>query len=211
MYDNWLLVRECVTTLVWRLLEYDDDGMEMYFTNPPNKEPREVRPHKKQSVEEFETALDNAIPASRHGVDTNLEPLLDHHMNSYLLSLSKLSPTATKRKTIIVLTDGAWKGMGTEHRVDESVQNRLNALISDYTPTATKKMGQNASSDTIRKEAIRLLQDKANRPVTIQFIRIGHDSVGVGRLQRLDDNISEKQPYYPSVTKKNNSISLGAD
>jgi hypothetical protein len=200
MYPHWYQVRKCVGILAWRLLGYDDDGMEMYFTHPPETGPAEVRQRKRKKKEElkpFKEALKNATPAKREGTDTNMQPILDHYMNEYLRSTSTLSPTGKpiKKKTIIVLTDGAWSGMHDEHLVDKCIRGKLDALVDQYTPTAQERRTPNESRKAIRKEAIKLLEN--DRPVTIQFIRFGHHPKGVPRLQRLDDDMAKQEPYYP--------------
>ena len=176
--------------LTWRALGYDDDGMEMYFTNPDTK--TKVAQSPNQGVDEFAEALEKAKPpAPKTGppVHTNIEPMLIEIMNEYMKA--KHSKKAPKKKTIIILTDGAWQGMHDEHIVDNSLRSRLETLFAEHKTLAQERfrtrMGFSPSPEQLKAEVINVLEEL--RPVTLQFIRFGHDERGMERLRRLDDGL----------------------
>lgn len=178
MLPHWGEAFYLLRTLVWRSLGYDDDGMDLYFTNPDTKE--RVRQNKNQDVSKFEQAMNAAEPSPDRNVATNLCPKLTEIINEYVTH----SPAAQKPKpkTIIVLTDGIWRGDLTDDGIREIIETNMRSLaginradvLSDLTPTSSA-----------------LSELSKTRPFTIQFISFGHDEKGIDRMAALDDNSSQ--------------------
>ncbi|EFQ30215.1 uncharacterized protein GLRG_05359 [Colletotrichum graminicola M1.001] len=165
--------------LVWRSLGYDDNGMELYFTNPDTN-PKATM-WGSQQLKHFTKAMELANPAvtkfPAEVVETAIVPELTRIINSY--TRAKTSKSPPRKKTIIILTDGIWKGMKMEHTIDvylKSTFNELKDLHGDLSYIPPGKSHEQADISKIR-------------PVTIQFVQFGDDQDAKERLRRLDDDM----------------------
>lgn len=124
-------------------------------------------PLPKQRVADFTNAMDEAKPTDNRYLaePTNIVMLMSRVMGTYLAEKKK-------PKTMIVLTDGMWKGLRYERAVDDLIIGTLNLLRAIHPDTAA-----NGNVSII----------EAMRPLTIQFIRFGQDPHALERLRRLDD------------------------
>ncbi|OLN86226.1 Dual specificity protein kinase TTK [Colletotrichum chlorophyti] len=180
MWKHWTQATELLEVLVWRALGYDDNGMELCFTNPDTNPRAPVRESRKQTVRQFTKAMRLAGPA-REGpsaCQTTIIPELERIINEY--TRAKLSKTKSRNKTIIVLTDGIWQGMHDEYTLDlyfRSAFHNLRDLHGDFN-----------ENDTIKSADHRDISE--TRPVTIQFVQFGNDSKATERLRRLDDDLT---------------------
>ncbi|KAK2044196.1 hypothetical protein LZ31DRAFT_566008 [Colletotrichum somersetense] len=167
--------------LVWRSLGYDDNGMELYFTNPDTEPKATIGESLSQNLEHFTRAMKAADPnmtkSRAEVVDTTIIPELTRIINTY--TRAKASKHPPRKKTIIILTDGIWKGMRIEHTIDvylRSVFNELKDLHGDLPYIQPEK----------RQEPVDIFKI---RPVTIQFVQFGDDPRATARLRRLDDDM----------------------
>ncbi|KAH9240282.1 hypothetical protein K456DRAFT_1930801 [Colletotrichum gloeosporioides 23] len=184
MASWWVQATELLEVLVWRALGYDEDGMELYFTNPDTKPGAIVDSAKarsfRKSVKKYTKAMELAEPLAPGSTacKTTIIPQLERIINDY--SMVKASRKIEERKkTIIVLTDGRWEGMHDEYSADiylESAFHGLKDLHSDGPP--------------IEGSHLQTGQDIAKiRPVTIEFVQFDNDQRATERLRRLDDDL----------------------
>ncbi|KAJ0293360.1 hypothetical protein CBS470a_001784 [Colletotrichum nupharicola] len=183
-FKNRDIATELLEVLVWRALGYDEDGMELYFTNPDTKPGAIVDSAKarsfRKSVKKYTKAMELAEPLAPGSTacKTTIIPQLERIINDY--SMVKASRKIEERKkTIIVLTDGRWEGMHDEYSADiylESAFHGLKDLHSDGPP--------------IEGSHLQTGQDIAKiRPVTIEFVQFDNDQRATERLRRLDDDL----------------------
>ncbi|GJC96688.1 protein kinase domain-containing protein [Colletotrichum higginsianum] len=181
MASHWLQVTHLLEVLVWRSLGYDDNGMELYFTDPDTDPRATVTESCLQQVEDFTKAMMFAQPdepkSPTQAVNTTIVPELARIINRY--TRAKASKRPPRKKTIIILTDGIWNGMQMEHTIDiylRSIIHELRDLHGDLSYIQPGKSQEQVDISTIR-------------PVTIQFVQFGHDMNAVERLRRLDDDM----------------------
>lgn len=177
MTRHWSHAKFAVEVLCWRALGYDDDGMELYFTNPATRSC--VSQSRNQKVEDFMDAMKSpdAFP-DRHGTRCGIVEALQRIMTRYNEDLDQ--KTHWKSKTVMLLTDGIWKSVTDvdEFRVDNVIKSQLRHLQGKFKS---------------REEEL-----LAKRPFTIQFIRFGHDIKAIERLRRLDDELqNDGLPFVP--------------
>ncbi|KAF6804009.1 Dual specificity protein kinase TTK [Colletotrichum musicola] len=180
----WTQATDLLEVLVWRALGYDDDGMELYFTNPDTNPKASIKESRKQSVKMFTKAMELAEPDEKGSLPcpTTILPELERIINTYTRAKTSRSKIQPRKMTIIVLTDGIWPGMHNEHTLDfylRSAFHNLRDLHGDLTYIAP---GQNHGRQDISEI----------KPVTIQFVQFGDDSKATERLRRLDDDMK----YY---------------
>ncbi|KAK1977651.1 kinase-like domain-containing protein [Colletotrichum cereale] len=168
--------------LVWRSLGYDDNGMELYFTDPDTDPKAKIVESRSQKPKLFSNAMKYAEPAVAKSptqvVDTTIVPELTRIINGY--TRAKTSKSPPRKKTIIILTDGIWKGMRMEHTIDvylRSIFNELKDLHGDLSYIPPGKSREQVDISKIR-------------PVTIQFVQFGDDTNATERLRRLDDDMT---------------------
>lgn len=175
MAKFWKHATYLLRILVWRSLKLDEDGMELVFNN--GKPDRGLKPKgkgKKQKPEDFVKKMDDAKPNPDGKVKTNmkwgLESILGTHMKDHCDG-----DTLKRGLTILVLTDGLWAA-----NKDEDVDEYLASFIK--TNPATRGWDGDSTHDQSRR-----------RPIGIQFIRFGHDPDAIRRLQRLDDELKNRE------------------
>lgn len=176
MLPHWGEACFLLRVLVWRSLGYDDDGMELYFTNPDTKEC--VRQSRDQQLSDFEKAMDDAEPLSE-GCKTNLCHKLTDIINPYVAQSQ--SAKKPKAKTIIVLTDGIWQGDRSEDAIRDIIELNMRTLAGI----------SRAEVQSTTTQLHRLTTLSRTRPFTIQFISFGHDKQGLEHMASLDDNMKE--------------------
>lgn len=122
MLPHWSHATYLIRILTWRALGYDEDGMELYFTETSDR----VQQKKDQSNGQFVNAMKKAKPTL-----TN-----DWSPNRILEKLSTIlgDPSRVQQnrpKTIIILTDGVWEGLPKDDAVDELITYHLRLLPED--------------------------------------------------------------------------------
>ncbi|KAK1579742.1 uncharacterized protein LY79DRAFT_334052 [Colletotrichum navitas] len=179
MVPHWAQVTYLLEVLVWRSLGYDDNGMELYFTNPDTNPKATIGGS--QQLKHFRRAMELANPAVAKSpaevVETTIVPELTRIINSY--TRAKTSKSPPRKKTIIILTDGIWKGMRMEHTIDVYLKSTFNELKDLHGDLSYIPPGKSHEQVDISKI----------RPVTIQFVRFGYDQNAIERLRRLDDDM----------------------
>lgn len=188
----WKHASYLLRILVWRSLGYDDDGMELIFTKgdsclglkPQVKKPKwyhkaDDQKPKEQELEDFTKRMDEARPKQDGNVKTDmkasLESILGAHMKIHLDD-----HVMNRGLTILVLTDGLWAAND-----EDTVEEYLVTFIK------TNKAHWERSQDAPDYVNLR-------RPISIQFIRFGHDPKAIARLQRLDNELQ----YRPELIGK---------
>ncbi|CAJ2504353.1 Uu.00g117470.m01.CDS01 [Anthostomella pinea] len=196
MLDHWGEAKYLLRVLVWRSLGYDDDGMELYFTDP--KTTAKVSRRKTQIVENFMSAMDQAKPRPRGRGEhrTHLLLKLSDIVNDYA-SKKYNSAIREKAKTIIIFTDGVWEDQGEVETTIENWYDRLR-MRSLHTSSNSTHQDQAVRADTpqgIREASSSHFAE--SRPITFQFVAFGHDAEGIDRMKRLDDNF--QNTCYPDL------------
>ncbi|KAI0024210.1 hypothetical protein F4780DRAFT_776037 [Xylariomycetidae sp. FL0641] len=167
MNPHWKHASKVMHVLAWRALSYDEDGMELYFSNPETKAKVD---RKQQGVLDFDKAMKAGEPQlNKQGPRATITPVLARIMTNFTSSYS--GGSTKKSKTIIVLTDGVWEDVDGEHSVDTLIKTELPRLGWD----------QSEPPEQFAKK----------RLLTIQFIRFGYHPQGMERLRRLDDDLRE--------------------
>jgi hypothetical protein len=164
MAQYWSHATFAIEILAWRALGYDDDGMELYFTDESTGV--RVKQSKDQSVKDFTRAMKQAYPKHFQlykscGIVEALQKIMTEYNNQ-----QKFPDSKKKKKTVIVLTDGVWYGLKNPFEVEFIIKKQLRQL-------------QSSGGDGI----------VSARPFTMEFIRFGHDLQGMERLRRLDDDL----------------------
>ncbi|KAJ0340081.1 hypothetical protein COL922a_003717 [Colletotrichum nupharicola] len=179
MVNHWEEATHLLEVLVWRSLGYDDNGMELYFTDPDTDPSAKVKESRNQTLKEFTDAMKAAEPKTRRGSEvlTTIQPKLERIINQY--SRAKASKTEPRKKTIIVLTDGIWKRTHNEFTLDTYLMSTLSSLRDLHGDLAYYERGQSTGPCDIAEI----------RPVTIQFVQFGDDPRAANRLRRLDDDL----------------------
>ncbi|KAF4900348.1 Serine/threonine-protein kinase mph1 [Colletotrichum fructicola] len=185
MAPHWAEATHLIEVLVWRSLGYDDNGMEIYFTDADTDPTAKVKESPDQTVKEFLNAMRVAAPKSVKSstVKTTIQPELERIINQY--TRAKTSKMQPRKKTIIILTDGIWEGMNNEYTLDTYLMSTLSSLRDLHGDLAHIKPGQLPGQHDIEKI----------RPVTIQFVQFGQNQRATDRLRRLDDEL--KLNGYP--------------
>lgn len=175
MKSHWAEVKFVIEVLIWRVLGYDSDGIELFFTDP-NSSHLSMGPSKKQSVEQFLDAIRNARPTLR-STETELRPGLNKIMSNY--------HTAGKPRTVFILTDGAWEGMPYESNIEDWVTNSV-CELARQDPKTLQSPSRESTGSFWQRDFEKL------RPITFQFIAFGHNPIGKRRMKRMDDLMAER-------------------
>ncbi|CAJ2502780.1 Uu.00g101740.m01.CDS01 [Anthostomella pinea] len=137
MLTYWKLATNLVEVLAWCALGCDDDGMELYSTNPESK--AQVKQKKNQEVGQFVKAMNSGKPSlNAPQPKTTIIPALRRILTSYE------EASQPKNKTIIVLTDGVWEdiiedGVDTE-RLSQSRPMTFQFIRFDHDPVGMERL-----------------------------------------------------------------------
>ncbi|KAM7204655.1 hypothetical protein V8F20_003439 [Naviculisporaceae sp. PSN 640] len=177
MANNWGHVTYLLRILVWRSLHYDDDGMELKFTI--GSEDWNLKPTKKQKVDDFVKRMQMAVPKPEGGKVTDMSASLSLILERHFKNHRDSGRSQIKRKlTVLVLTDGLWEG-NDEYDVDNYLVNCIQKI-----PDEEWKPEPDGGVPTSRKPP--------SRPISIQFIRFGHNDKAIERLDRLDNHLKDR-------------------
>ncbi|KXH63874.1 hypothetical protein CSAL01_03108 [Colletotrichum salicis] len=198
MRQHWTEASYVLKLLVWRSLGYDDDGMELYFTNPATQ--ASVKQRKTQKLEDFTNAMERADPhrAPPPGYKTNVLRKLDGIFSDY----TQRAHTKLKPQTIIYLTDGAWQDSPPDSDLEDAIMARFKALAAACLPrTAPPASASDDGMDNVSKML------KKHRPTMIQFIAFGHNQAGIDRMKRLDDHVPNSNfPDFIDMEPSNGDV-----
>ena len=168
MESHWPRVRELVAVIVALLYGQDDNGMEIYFTSSmdpfgPFSEPKDfvrvinkMKPKAAPSPDEAdETILDEANRAD------DIRKVLFH-------ILGLVGKKGYKRKlTLIILTDGLWKGISDKRTVANGIVNCL----------------EQWQDEKALREMLKV------RGVSLQFVQFGKDEAARKEFTYMDDHL----------------------
>ncbi|KAI0402285.1 hypothetical protein F4802DRAFT_608795 [Xylaria palmicola] len=181
MRGFWRHATYLLNVLVKRSLGYDDNGMELRFTNDLEEKWR-LSPRKNQRPEEFEDRMNAAGPKKRRNTITktnmssSLALILEDHLRK-----NNDGKKLMRHLTILVLTDGRWE-MEHEYTVDDYLVSFIKKIPAEnWEPEAPRRASGSSNKPTSRP-----------RPISIQFIRFGHHPNAIARLNRLDNNLKDR-------------------
>ncbi|KAK7914325.1 hypothetical protein PG985_012028 [Apiospora marii] len=180
MARYWNHARQVLDILVWCTLEYDDDGLELHFTNHDDDLQLKPKSKRKQKREQFTRRLDLAEPRLTDELTTDMSASLACILERHLINHS--SSTGMKRNlTVFVLTDGLWE----RHRDN-------NTAVDDYMTTFIQKI-PDSDFDADKRTSDSAQEKPRERLISVQFIRFGHDKDARNRLLRLDNDLKNRE------------------
>ncbi|KAK8046124.1 Protein kinase-like (PK-like) [Apiospora saccharicola] len=169
MAQHWKQVMFSARVLLRRVMDYDDDGIEMYFSQGDRKV--QVKQKPRQKITNFEKAMKSVTP------DPNSDPLMCClPLALQYIFMESIRKPEKKHQTIFVFTDGIWEG-GNESGVESVIKSHM------------QKMGW------CKPEVVDQVQEQ--KPLSIEFIQFGHDPNGTLRLRHLDNDLV--QEGYPDL------------
>ncbi|OAG42928.1 hypothetical protein AYO21_02879 [Fonsecaea monophora] len=157
MLHFWPEATDVLETLAMKLAPLDDDGLDMVFTSGP------LRPYNKggkKAASKFAGLMKEKTPAMPPDptleVKTDMTETLGVVFDEYLQSYKN------KRMTLLVLTDGLWRGTKAENPVEVKIAKFLKKVLDG--------------------------NHMEDRRFSISFIRFGDYPEAVTRLSWLDDD-----------------------
>ncbi|GAW17183.1 hypothetical protein ANO14919_066360 [Xylariales sp. No.14919] len=182
MKSFWRHATYVLKVLVMRSLGYDDNGMELRFTDELDEKWR-LSPKKRQSRDDFLKKMSDADPnrrknnISKTDMSASLSLILEDHLRK-----NSDGRKLKRHLTILVLTDGLWEKNNNEMDVD------------DYLVTFIKKIPEeNWEPETPLEASIANNKPPSRpRPISIQFIRFGYHPDAIARLDRLDNHLKDR-------------------
>ncbi|KAK1845620.1 protein kinase domain-containing protein [Colletotrichum chrysophilum] len=178
MNVHWKQATDLLEVLVWRSLGYDEDGVELRFTDPDTNHKAKVKESRSQSLKQFTDAMKLATPSASTRIKTNILPALERIVNDYTTGMTS-AKSKPRKKTIIVLTDGIWEGMNIEYTLDVHLRSTFQVLRDLHGDLPYVAAGYSGDREDI----------SVIRPITIQFVQFGNEPNAAARLKRLDDDM----------------------
>jgi hypothetical protein len=158
MSNHWHEATYVLETLGMKAHGQDDDGMDLFFVND------RLEYLKIKDASLFRKAMQEV--KLRPHVETNMKQALEKLLNAYIYELKSRAPnTKATNLTIIVLTDGLWRGMNDHNEVEMKIKE---------------------FDDKLQKVMEGMAEE---RQVSIQFIQFGDDPNAKERLRHLDDDM----------------------
>lgn len=163
MQTHWGKVKFVLETLLLKAEGLDPDGVDLTFTLGDVK----VDTSKERTIDKIMKKLDNDEAKPNQGGYTSMQTSLQDIFDDYF---RKLKPSNTKKSkvTIIVLTDGIWRGTMNKEDVNETIVAFARRL-----------------EETLGRPP-------KERPVSIEFVQFGRDPEATFRLKRLDDELKHE-------------------
>lgn len=138
--------------------QLDKDGLDLIYTIGEHRNLKNVK--KSSILKTFEESV--------RRVGSNISPLDRTNMPRTLGTIfSEYLKNTSKKMTLIILTDGLWKGTRTADDVER--------LIADFVKELQKKRG-----------------NLERRWVSIQFVCFGDNDHAISRLDSLDNNMNQR-------------------
>ena len=157
---HWSSMKGLLLLLVDKARYVDEDGMDLKFTTSSTKFVASNKP----------AAFNKEIEKPQHHpptqTQTNMSTVLGKILQEYL-NMFKIKGDKTRKKTIIILTDGKWAAMPDKFAVDRKIVE-FSKQLKDLRPNSL---------------------EEDERRLSIQFVRFGDDHEAVRRLRRLDDRL----------------------
>lgn len=158
MHDHWDATTYLLETLVMKAHDQDPDGPDLVFTNDKNL-------RREKTASEFRKAMQGVRPQLDSGVHTNIKVSMEKILRDYIGQVKRTrNKELVRALTVIVLTDGLWKGMDDRDEI-------ITEIVQFY-----------------KKLEAAMNNDVRHRQVSIQFIQMGDDDEARERLRRLDDD-----------------------
>lgn len=182
MIDHWDECTRLADTVMMKVRDLDDDGMDVYFTG---KQTTILRTGKRSKISK---AMKESQP-KEESLATDMTGALGDIFDEYYAEQKKRKREGKRPRklTIYVFTDGIWGGTQQDTRVDDKIRSFVNKMIND------------------------VYGDLGLRRCTIQFIHFGDNQYARERLQRLDDELqTEEFPNFPLVDTRSFLIFLQA-
>ncbi|TRX90586.1 hypothetical protein FHL15_008559 [Xylaria flabelliformis] len=174
----WQHASYLLKVLVMRSLGYDDNGMELRFTNDVDGK-WTLNPKKNQKPEDFLARMVDADPKKRRfsitetDMTASLTLILENHLKN-----NSDGRRLKRHLTILVLTDGLWE-INKEYDVDNYLVTFIKRIPEEnWEPETPVGMSNKLPSRP--------------RPISIQFIRFGHHPDAILRLNRLDNELKDR-------------------
>lgn len=158
MMPHWTNSEMTLLTLAMKIGPLDKDGLDLRYTIGEHHELNNIKSWGIES--RFRKSMSDTYGRIDERDQTDMAATLSVIFDEYLKDYSK-------RKTLIILTNGLWEGSA----LTEDVENVILEFISNL------------------KSRIGSLK---RRWFTIQFISYGNDEKALRRLQHLDDNLNAK-------------------
>jgi len=159
MLRFWTRAALVLETLALKLAPLDKDGLDLVFTSGPH---RTYKGKGSQAAKGFTHLMDEKKPTfptePSAEVKTDMTETLGVVFDEYLRRRK------SKRMTLLVLTDGLWRGTKTQESVETKIATFVRGALNG-----------------------RHMED---RRFSISFIRFGDYPEAIDRLQRLDDDFS---------------------
>lgn len=179
MGEHWPRARELVAVIVALLHGQDDNGMEIYFTSSTKKFGPFTEP--KQFTDIINRMRPRATEAGRGEVDDEGSEKKDQGSMQHETAddirdvlqhiLSLVGKKDYDRKlTLIILTDGVWKGVGDKKSVAKQIANWLERWED-------------------RKALKKLL---LVRGLSLQFVQFGNDPDATEQFEYMDDHLAKE-------------------
>lgn len=161
MSENWYEAYYLLETLIMKAAGQDENGIDLSFTLGEGslKNQRDSANIKKLMWS------DHVRP--QNGMHTNLKKSFGLIFDQYLQNLrrqNKLQLPIVKDLTVIVLTDGIWRGMHDKYEIGGKIVEFVNHVE-------------------------RIAGKMKERRVSIEFIQLGNDAEATAALKYLDDNL----------------------
>ncbi|KAF7531296.1 hypothetical protein G7054_g8990 [Neopestalotiopsis clavispora] len=193
MLPHWNHAMYLIRILTWRALGYDEDGMELYFTETLDH----VKQKKNQKVTDFLNVMTKAKPNMRNSASSNgIVKTLNNILNN------PLQPPQDRPKTIIILTDGVWEGLANDEAMDSLIRYHLDALPEDVKRLDKRPITFQFISFGYNKEALerlRRLDDDIQLEDYPDFVDTEHATGDVYKmfLGSLSQEIDQAEYYCP--------------
>jgi hypothetical protein len=157
----WKVATYVLETLAMKLAPLDEDGLDLVFTIG-HEMPFNAKG--KNASKEFRKQMDRAAPSPMRDSSgekrTNMAETLGRVFTNYT------NQTKSKRMTLLVLTDGRWRGTTKGNMVEDKIATFVkNPFVQKY--------------------------GMEDRRFSISFIQFGDDQDAFERLKWLDDQWSE--------------------
>lgn len=171
MIDHWDECTKLADTLMMKVKDLDDDGIDVHFTG---KQTTILGTEKRSKIGR---AMKDAQPREE-SLATDMTGALGDIFDDYYTGQIKQKRQPGWRRprklTIYVFTDGIWGGTQDDTRVDDKIRSFVNKMTTE------------------------VYGDLGVRCCTIQFIHFGENQYARERLRRLDDELStEEFPNFP--------------
>lgn len=154
MLPHWQKVTTVLVTLAMKIGALDKDGLDLKYTIGTSYNVSEVSGW----------SIPKALESSMQQAGCEIEPRYKSSMSETLRKIFDGYKNINKKMTLIILTDGLWKGETNDDNVEK--------LIATFILDLDKR-----------------LKKWESRWFSIQFVYFGNDENAIRRLDKLDNNM----------------------